>query len=134
MIKIMNVNCKRNTLLNASNLIEKWKRYCTEKTINDVLTDFKNNGYDIEYVDGDLSYWDVSDYISKSTNVDEITKAKAIFSFVLSGNHVLMNSRKCYDAFTTLIGMKESGAFSEEIITELGLLNLDLNKNGNRII
>lgn len=130
----MNENYTPNTLLKADNLIEQWEKYCSKSMIESVIRDFKNCGFNIDKVDGDLSCWDVSEYITITNQIDIITKAKIILSFVLSGNHILMSEKKCTDSFTTLMAMKESGCFSADITTELGSLCIDINNRKNKKI
>lgn len=123
----MNETWKSNTLLSSSNLLKSWKRFCAENIIDSVLYDFTQSGYNVDYIDGDLSYWDVTEYISIQSGVDFATKAIAICGFVLSGNHVFMDGRKCFDSFTTLVGIKESGVFHKEAIVEFDTLFKRLN-------
>ena len=130
----MNENYTPNTLLKANNFIEQWEKYCSKDIIESVIRDFRNYGFNIDKVDGDLSCWDVSEYIAINTQIDNITKAKTILGFVLSGNHVLMFEKKCIDPFTTLMAMKKSGYFSADITTELGSLCIEINNRKNKKI
>ncbi len=77
-------NCVKepNALLVAPTLLSAWISRCDESLINMVIKDLQALKYPIEIIDGQFSYWDVTEYLDNpntACSFDE--KVKAIYAF-----------------------------------------------------